>query len=358
MQHYYLNRILAVFIVLMMSVSFTSCFDRTKGDVTIKYDTTWVKKEKIIDLRDLSVPEEGGTRFIRISDENEFVVGPYITSNSGIIDWYAPGFISVSPDGKRIAYVAEVNDADNIYIKSTEGGKQTIQRTFRNDVLDLCFSNDGAYIAFTEITDKDYNIYQINSTTGTAVQQITTTGNRETSPCYCPDNALIYFTKSEYYSSNDSYRHYIWSFDRKTSMLTQFSEGFTPNLSKDGKILYVTRNNKETGQDEIWSVDLISGQTTQLLSQQEMGFSTPKISPDGKHILYVGSTIATKNRKENLDLYVINTDGTALTQLTFHPGHDCSPVWAPDGKSIYFLSERGSDKKAKFSLWQIDYKSF
>lgn len=346
-------------LALALVLGLSSCYDRlhNTGSSYVKYDTTYVKKEKYVDLRDILVPEEGGTRFTKFTDENENVVGPKITTNNGVIEWYAPGFISVSPDGKRIAYVAENSSAYNIYIKNTGGGKQTIQRTFRNNVLDMAFSNDGNFIAFTEKIDEDYNIYQINSSTGTAVQQLTTTANRETSPCYSPDDNQVYFTKSEYSSQAATYRHYMWSYDRKTALLTQYSEGFTPSVTRDGKVVALTRNNKETGRGEIWTVDLNSGQTTQILSDREMGFSTPRISPDGKYVLCVGSSIATKNRRENLDIYVVKVDGSGLTQLTFHPGHDCSAVWSPDGKSIYFLSQRGSGDVAKFAVWQMDFKA-
>ncbi|MBK8927155.1 MAG: PD40 domain-containing protein [Crocinitomicaceae bacterium] len=85
-----------------------------------------------------------------------------------------------------------------------------------------------------------------------------------------------------------------------------------------------------------------------------MGFSTPRLSPDGKKVLCVGSTLATRERMENLDLYIVNIDGTQLTQLTFHPGHDVSPEWSPDGSKIYFLSQRGTEDGG-YNVWMIDY---
>jgi YD repeat-containing protein len=33
-------------------------------------------------------------------------------------------------------------------------------------------------------------------------------------------------------------------------------------------------------------------------------------------------------------------DGTGLTNLTNHPGHDAQPVWSPDGRQIAFASTR------------------
>ena len=321
------------------------------------YERLIQNTNRVIDYRDLSVPEEGGIKFTKFTDDDEAVMGPVISNNKGVITWYAPSFIAISPDGKKIAYVGSSEGNTNIYIKSTEGGKQTIQRTFRTKVLDMAFSNDGKDLAFTERIDDDYNIYQINATQGSAVQQITATSNRETSPIYSPDDKSIFFTKSEYSSTLGTYRNFIWSIDRSTALLTQYSEGYTPTLNAaDPTIVYITRDNKETGMGELGSINLVTGIETTILSIPKTGFSTPKISPDGKKILCVGSTKATSNRYENLDIYLVNVDGTGLTQLTFHPGHDVSAVWSPDGSFIYFLSQRGSEK-GKYSVWQMEYKS-
>ena len=51
---------------------------------------------------------------------------------------------------------------------------------------------------------------------------------------------------------------------------------------------------------------------------------------------------------------MVRTDGSRLTQLTYHEGHDLSPVWAPDGKSIYFLSQRGSEKGI-YNIWKMNF---
>ena len=99
---------------------------------------------------------------------------------------------------------------------------------------------------------------------------------------------------------------------------------------------------------------MISGQEIQILADNERGFSTPKISPDGETLLVTGTTLATSNRIENLDLYTVKTDGTQLTQITFHPGHDLSPVWHPKKSEIFFLSQRGNEK-GTYGIWSIKY---
>lgn len=300
----------------------------------------------------VAVPEEGGINFTQFTTDQENVLGPSIQRNdaTGTLEWYASPFITLSPDGNKLAFIARKDNKDNMYIKNTQGGKATVQRTFRESVRDMTFTPDGSKIAFTDISGGDFNIFMINATEGAAVQQITTTPQAELGPNFTPDGKLMYFAKS------DGGRYYIWSVSLESSLLTQYSEGFTPAIAPDGRSLVVTRNNKSTGRGEIWLIDVVTGAETLILTDTKKGFSSPRISPDGKLIVCVGTTDKTTTAPENLNIYTIKLDGTGLTQLTFHPGHDVSPSWAPDGKSIYFISQRGNPT-GKFNVWRMDFKN-
>jgi len=46
------------------------------------------------------------------------------------------------------------------------------------------------------------------------------------------------------------------------------------------------------------------------------------------------------NRSGNNEIYVMNGDGSGLTNLTNNPADDIGPVWSPDGKKILFLTNR------------------
>ena len=46
------------------------------------------------------------------------------------------------------------------------------------------------------------------------------------------------------------------------------------------------------------------------------------------------------DRNGNNEIYVMNGDGSGLTNLTDNPANDIGPVWSPDGKKIIFLSNR------------------
>lgn len=303
----------------------------------------------------VSVQEEGGIKFTQMTKDDDVVLGPFVTKTAGKIYWYAPPLIAVSPDGSKLAYLGHKNASDNIYIKNTQGGGAVLQRTFRTKILDMCFAPDGSKIAFTEQVDGSDNIYMINADEGSAIQQVTSTPSDEMGPQFSPDGKNIFFTKSEKTLVNNvAYtRYYVWGFNLQTSLFTQYSEGFTPSVTPDGHNIIVTRNNKNTNLGEIWMIDIEKGRETQLLSDKIRGFSSPKISPDGKRIICVGTTNATKNTPTNLDLYLFNINGTNLTQLTFHPGNDVSPTWAPDSKSIYFLSQRGTER-GNWNVWQMN----
>lgn len=66
-------------------------------------------------------------------------------------------------------------------------------------------------------------------------------------------------------------------------------------------------------------------------------------SPDGKMLAYCAQ------RDNNFDLYVIPLEGGEEIRATAHPGHDDGPDYSPDGRWIYFNSDRGGET----SIWRI-----
>ena len=60
----------------------------------------------------------------------------------------------------------------------------------------------------------------------------------------------------------------------------------------------------------------------------------PAFSPDGGQIAF------NSNRDGNIELYVMNVDGSGLRRLTNHPSIDTSPTWSPLGHQLAFTSDR------------------
>ena len=73
--------------------------------------------------------------------------------------------------------------------------------------------------------------------------------------------------------------------------------------------------------------------------------SEPKVSPDGLRIVFTVSALDWEANKRRTDLWVVGVDGAGLKKLTQHEAADTSAVFAPDGKSIYFLSARSGSSQ-------------
>ena len=59
-------------------------------------------------------------------------------------------------------------------------------------------------------------------------------------------------------------------------------------------------------------------------------------------------------RDGNLDIYVMDGDGSNQRRVTVHPARDESPAWSPDGKKIAFVSNRNNVNKDHKQIWVID----
>ncbi len=77
--------------------------------------------------------------------------------------------------------------------------------------------------------------------------------------------------------------------------------------------------------------------------------SEPRVSPDGQRIAFVLRTTDMEANKGRTDLWLVNADGSGARQLTSHPDSDNQPVWAPDGRSLFFLSSRGGSSQ----VWRL-----
>jgi Tol biopolymer transport system component len=80
-----------------------------------------------------------------------------------------------------------------------------------------------------------------------------------------------------------------------------------------------------------------NGKNVRLIPTIDGSKGTPVISPDGKRIVFTGGLV---NSGVPAPLWIVNTDGTGLQQLTSAGGYDYEPTWSPDGSTIAFTSTR------------------
>jgi len=123
--------------------------------------------------------------------------------------------------------------------------------------------------------------------------------------------------------------------------------GHNPSWSPDGARLVVSTERiidpmSRQGMAELWLVDIAAGQTERLYAGDAV---QPAWSPDGQRIAFW----RVDHNSGQRDLATITPQGGEPLPVTADAAVDWNPVWAPDGGSLLFVSDRGGT----MNLWRI-----
>jgi uncharacterized protein YjdB len=166
------------------------------------------------------------------------------------------------------------------------------------------------------------------SATGGTSQTVSITGGATVSVSFAVVCGPI--TRLAFWSSWDGLIHLI-NTDRSGDVPLSGTQGFWPAWSADG-----TRIAFSSGFSSGY-IYAIKADGTGLVQLTGTGTDEfPAWSPDGSKIAF-GRFLGGGER----EVFVINADGTASTQLTNTPGgYNSQPTWSPDGTKIAFVSAR------------------
>lgn len=94
-----------------------------------------------------------------------------------------------------------------------------------------------------------------------------------------------------------------------------------------------------------------TGWTAELQIKTRVVF-TPRVSPDGKRVVYaLSDAVMTSDRSEYVSqLWLASTDGQGTRQLTFGDKTSNNAKWSPDGNSIAFTSNRKDNRSNLYLL--------
>ncbi len=200
-----------------------------------------------------------------------------------------------SPDGLRLAYLADTDGVANLYIRDLDGREVRQLTRRRTPVIAVSWSPDNTRLAFlapieepsleADQSDAPLALYTVELATG-----------------------KITLVRRDLQDTLDL----AWSPDGEQIAFTRLDNGV--------QNIYVTR---------------LSGTSPLVnLSNTPFNDSQPAWSPDGKRIAFVS------DESGDLDIYVMAADGTGRTRLTDNPTQETAPTWSPDGTRIAFVSDR------------------
>ena len=104
---------------------------------------------------------------------------------------------------------------------------------------------------------------------------------------------------------------------------------------------------------EIFVMDADGSHLSQVTRLGGANFA-PFFTPDGTRIIFASNHDDPKGR--DFELYLVNVDGSGLERVTFNPTFDGFPMFSPDGKHLAFASNRDDAKPGETNVFIADWR--
>ncbi|MCP9449082.1 MAG: hypothetical protein NNA21_03350 [Nitrospira sp.] len=111
----------------------------------------------------------------------------------------------------------------------------------------------------------------------------------------------------------------------------------------------------EPNQLEIFVMNADGSGKKQVTSNRASNFA-PFFHPDGRRIIF-SSNVETRNEKgrPSFHLYLVNDDGTGLERVTTEGRFNSFPMFSPDGKRLVWVSDRNAKEPGEFNVFLADW---
>lgn len=295
-----------------------------------------------------------------------------------------------SPDGKKLIFQFHDGDSlcDQIYILDLATGEKELVSTGRG--VTTCayfqFPNDDKIVyASTHLTQaecppppdfsqgyvwklyEDYDIFSADIKGGN-LERLTDAPLYDAEATYAEDGSRIIYTSL---SSGDLE---VWIMNPdgsdKRQLTSRLGYDGGPFFSHNGKKIVWRAFYPETETEILEYKNLLAENTIrpmnlqirimerdgsnkiQVTNNQAANFA-PFFFPDDKRIIFC-SNMADPNGRD-FDLWAIDIDGSNLERITYFDGFDGFPVFSPDGKYLVFCSNRNQAKPGDTNVFICEW---
>ncbi|MBU0595685.1 hypothetical protein KJ567_03265 [Candidatus Bipolaricaulota bacterium] len=210
----------------------------------------------------------------------------------------------------------------NIYTIPVGGGTPTQLTQNAGNNLDPEWSPDGTRLAFQSDRDGADAIYVMNAD-GSDPTRLSPAGVEGRHPSWSSDGTQILYTGARTVSIMNSD-----GTDSRTLIPASLG-GWNAKWALGGsKIVF---ESDRDGDAEIFIMNADGSEITQL-TNNDISDQHPILSPDGTLIAFNSSAPG----RQDFDLYIMNADGTDVRRITTATDHDEYPSWSSDGQQLVY----------------------
>jgi Tol biopolymer transport system component len=214
----------------------------------------------------------------------------------------------------------------------------------------------------------DYDIYTARPD-GSDLRRLTHTPGYDAEGTLSPDGKTIAFTSMrdgdlEIYTMRTDGSHVrrlthelgydggpFWSHDGKHIVYRAGhpAEG-SPEAADYRRLL--TQGLVRPSQMDLWVMDADGSHKRQVTNLGGASFA-PYFTPDDRQIIF--ATNFRDPRSRNFDLYLVNVDGSGLDRVTTYPDFDSFPMFSPDGRKLVWASNRNGRVPHETNIFIADW---
>lgn len=204
----------------------------------------------------------------------------------------------------------------------------------------IAWNHDGRWLIFNGDTGSESRLLRVPTDGSRSPSAIEVAGLSARTPATARGREMLAFV--DWALTDDVYR--FESGKPARGVITSSSGDFQPALSADGSRLAFCSNRAGSVVD-IW-VSLADGSEAHQLTHGPNQFQcSPRWAPDGRSIAFDSAP-----KDGHAHLWVIDSDGGAPRRITTSAGNHTAASWSHDGRWIYFSTDRRSGR----NIWRVD----